>query len=103
MNSNIKNILKEKVKREKAYKMNVLRNVLKSVSQNNNIKNNVKIYTNFILDKKRGKDSNMSRKHKVCLLTGKRSSVLKGFSFSRYTIKKLILSNRLTNFKKNNW
>lgn len=103
MNSNIKNILKEKVKREKAYKKNVLWNVLKSISQNNNIKNNIKIYTNFILDKKGEKGSNMSRQHKVCLLTGKRSSVLKGFSFSRYTVKKLILSNRLTNFKKHNW
>jgi ribosomal protein S14 len=103
MNSNIKNILKEKVKREKAYKKNVLWNVLKSVSQNNNIKNNIKIYTNYILDKRGEKSSNMSRKHRVCFLTGKRSSVLKGFSFSRYTVKKLILSNRLTNFKKNNW
>ena len=53
MNSNIKNILKEKVKREKASKKNILWNVLKSISQNNNIKNNIKIYTNFILDKKK--------------------------------------------------
>jgi hypothetical protein len=29
--------------------------------------------------------------------------VLYKFNFSRYTIKKLILQNRLTNFKKNNW
>lgn len=55
MNSNIKNILKEKVKREKASKKNILWNVLKSISQNNNIKNNIKIYTNFILDKKKRK------------------------------------------------
>jgi ribosomal protein S14 len=103
MNSNIKNILKEKVKREKASKKNILWNVLKSISQNNNIKNNIKIYTNFILDKKKEKSFQISRKHRICLLTGKRSSVLKGFSFSRYTVKKLILSNKLTNFKKNNW
>jgi hypothetical protein len=29
--------------------------------------------------------------------------VVNGFSFSRYTIKKLLLTNKLTNVKKNNW
>ena len=103
MNSNIKNILKEKIIRIKTTKNNILKKILKSVSQNNNIKNKIKIYTNYIINKKQQNNTISTRKHKICLLTGKRAGILKGFSFSRYTVKRLILNNRMVNFKKNNW
>jgi len=102
MNSNIKNLLKEKIIRIKITKANIMQKILKSVSQNNNIKNKIKIYTNFINNKKQQNNTLSTRKHKICLITGKKSGVLKGFSFSRYMVKRLILNNRMTNFKKNN-
>jgi ribosomal protein S14 len=83
--------------------MDILLKVLKSVSQNNNVKNSIKIYSNYIIKKRTYKGCLISRKHRVCLYTGKRSSILKGFNFSRYVVKKLILENKLTNFKQHNW
>ena len=84
-------------------KTGLWRHSKKCNSQNNNITNNVKIYVNYIMAKTTTKNSIISKKHKVCLLTGKRSGVLKGFSFSRYKIKNLILNNKYTNIKKHNF
>lgn len=81
----------------------MLLKILKSVRQNNNINNNIKIYVGYILAKKALKNNLLSRKHKICLLTAKRSGILKGFNFSRYTLKKFILTNKLTNLKQNNF
>lgn len=103
MNKNIRNILREKIIRINLSKKEISKKIMKSISQNNNINNNIKIYLNYTLTKKTGGFYYLSRKHKICLFTGKRSSILKGFSFSRYIIKALILKNRSTNIKKNNW
>jgi len=103
MNKNIKNILREKILRISLSKRNIFINLTKSIKQNNNIKNKIKIYTNFIYDKRLKKNLIQTRKHKVCFYTGKRSGVLHNFTFSRHTIKKLILQNKLTNLKKHNW
>ena len=103
MKSQINHILKEKIIRIHLSKIDLLRKVLKSVSQNNNIKNFVKIYTNYLKSKKVKKNNTISKKHKICLYTGKRSGVLKGFSFSRHVVKNMILTNKLTNLKQNNW
>jgi hypothetical protein len=102
MNKNIKNILKEKLVFINLNKLEVFRSILKSINQNNNINNNIKIYSGFLLEKKLKKNFFLSKKHKICLLTGKRSSILKGYSFSRYMIKSLILKNKFTNLKKKN-
>ena len=95
MKSQINHILKEKVIRINLAEKDLLKKILKSVSQNNNIKNYLKIYINYITSKKRIKNNTISKKHKICLYTGKRSGVLKGFSFSRYTVKKMILANKI--------
>jgi len=85
------------------FKRNIIFKIIKSVSQNNNINNSMKIYTNFLKCKSLGKNNSLSKKHKVCLFTGKRSGILKGFNFSRYMVKNLILKNKFTNIKKNNF
>jgi len=103
MNKNIKNILEEKTLRMNLYKREIFQKILKSISQNNNINNNIKIYTNFLQKKSKKLNTISSRRHRICLVTGKYSGVLKGFSFSRYTLKRLILDNKLTNVKKHNW
>ena len=104
MNKNIKNILREKIIRINLAQKEIYKNTIKSIKQNNNIINYVKIYTNFLSNKKKYKKNTfLTRKHKICLYTGKRSGLLKGFSFSRYMIKSLILQNRCTNIKKNNF
>lgn len=103
MNKNIKNVLKEKIIRINLKKTECKNKIVKSIIQNNNITNNIKIYANYILDKNIKKNFFFSKKNKICLYTGKRGSILHNFNFSRYTIKKLILNNRLTNFKKHNW
>ena len=103
MKNSIKNILKEKMIRLKLTKTNLFLKILKSISQNNNITNNIKIYANLNLNRIGSKSNLSTRKHKICLFTGKRSGIVKSFSFSRYTVKKLILANRMTNVKKNNW
>ncbi len=103
MNKNIRNIIREKIIRINLSKKEIFKKILKSINQNNNIKNSIKIYTNFIINKENKKNFFLSKKHKICIYTGKRGGLLKGFSFSRYTIKKLILKNQLTNIKKNNW
>ena len=103
MKNSIKNILKEKIVRLNVTKVNLFIKILKSVGQNNNINNGIKIYTNVNLHKINNKSNLCTRKHKICLYTGKRGGVVNGFSFSRYTFKKLILSNKMTNIKKNNW
>lgn len=103
MNKNIRNIVKEKIIRINLSKKEILKKILKSVSQNNNIKNSVKIYSNYMLNKTKQKNFFLSKKHKICLSTGKRGGLVKSFNFSRYTIKQLILKNKLTNLKKNNW
>jgi ribosomal protein S14 len=103
MNKNIKNILFEKIVLINLSKGEIFKKILKSVQQNNNIQARIKLYSNFLIIKKLKKNYILSRSHKICILTGKRSGILKGFSFSRYTLKKLILQNKMTNFKKNNW
>lgn len=103
MKYNIKNILRERLICKKLVKKIILKKILKSVIQNNNIINNTKIYTNYILKKREKHHGILSRKNKICLYTGKRSGVLKGFNFSRDMLKKFILSNKLTNFKQHNW
>jgi ribosomal protein S14 len=102
MNKNIKNILKEKITRINISQKEIIKNTLRSISQNNNIGNFIKIYVRFLLNKNDRKSFFLTRKHKICLLTGKRSGILKGFSFSRYMIKSLILQNKCTNIKKSN-
>ena len=95
--------MREKIIRINLYKRDVFRKILKSISQNNNITNNIKIYTNYNKQKTIIKHSKQTKKHKICIYTGKRSGILKGFSFSRYIIKNLIIGNKYTNLKKNNW
>jgi len=102
MNKNIKNIMREKVLRINLYRKNIFYKILKSVSQNNNITNNIKIYANFTKVKHITQNTKQTKKHKICIYTGKRSGVLKSFSFSRYKVKDLILSNKYTNIKKHN-
>jgi ribosomal protein S14 len=99
----IKNILREKLTRKRLTEANSLLNIIRSIRQNNNVNNSVKIYANYILEKRAYKNCMVSRKHRICLYTGKRSGVLKGFNFSRYTVKGLILRNKLTNLKQHNW
>ncbi len=103
MNKNTRNIIREKIIRINLYKKEIFKKITKSINQNNNIKNNIKIYTNFILNKNLKKSFFLSRKHKICIYTGKRGGLLKSFNLSRYVIKTFILRNRLTNIKKNNW
>lgn len=100
MNKNIKNILREKMLKINTFGVEFSKKINRSIIQNNNVKNEIKIYSSFILRKDR---KFSSKQHKICILTGKKSSVLKGFCFSRYLIKGLILNNKLTNIKKNNW
>ena len=100
MDKNIQNILKEKIKKFKLKNTELCSKIEKSILQNNNIKNNIKLYSKHTIVKK---TIFLSRQHKVCIFTGKRSGVLKGFSFSRYKLKSLILNNWMTNLKKNNW
>ena len=103
MNKNIKNILKEKITTINILKKSIITKILKSINQNNNVNNSIKLYTNYTLTKTKGKNTNISKKHKICLITGKRGGVLKVFTFSRYKIKGLILENKFTNIKKNNF
>lgn len=103
MNKNIRNILNEKIIRINLSKREILYKILKSINQNNNIQNSIKIYNGFLINKINKNKSFLSRTHKICLSTGKRGGLFKNFSFSRYIIKDLILKNRFTNLKKNNW
>lgn len=103
MNKNIKNIIKEKLKRLRLSKNELFKNIKKSINQNNNISNNIKIYTNYNLEKNLNKYNTITKKKKICLYTGKRKTILKGFNFSRYIVKNLILKNQIINFKKKNW
>jgi ribosomal protein S14 len=102
MNKNINNILKEKILRMNLHKKEIFQKILKSISQNNNINNNIKVYAAFIQKKSKKLNTISSRRHRICLITGKYSGILKGFSFSRYTLKRFILDNKLTNVKKHN-
>ena len=102
MNKNIKNIIKEKIIGINLNKANLMKQIARSITQNNNIENKIKIYNNYLFSKNTKKRTFLTKKHKVCLLTGKRNGVLHNFTFSRYTIKKLILANKYTNLKKHN-
>lgn len=102
MNKNIKNIIKEKIKKIKLLNTEIFLKIKKSIIQNNNIHMKIKLYSKLQLIKKNKQNTYMSKQHKICIKTGKRSSLLKGFNFSRYKIKDLILKNQLTNTKKNN-
>ena len=84
-------------------KNNLLWQIKKSITQNNNIENKIKIYNNYLFSKTTRKGTFLTKKHKICLLTGKRAGIFHNFNFSRYTIKKLILANKYTNLKKHNW
>ena len=102
MNKNIKNILKEKLNIINLAQKEINRNIEKSISQNNNIKICIKKYINYVFSKNTKRGFFLTKKHKICIYTGKRSSILNGFSFSRYKIKNLILQNKFTNIKKHN-
>lgn len=102
MTKNVQNIIKEKIKKTNLLKTELLLNIKKSILQNNNIKTQIKLYA--ILQIIKGKKNTfMSKQHKICISSGSRSSILKNFSYSRYKIKNLIIENKLTNIKKNNW
>jgi len=103
MNKNIKNIIKEKIVNYNIEKREILWNVKKSIRQNNNINNNIKMYVKYDIDAVKKKNNKESKRHKICLLTGKRSGILKNFSFSRYMLKNFILNNKLVNYKIKNW
>jgi ribosomal protein S14 len=103
MDRNIKNILKEKITLINISKRELYIKIIKSISQNNNIVNATKMYAKYQLIKSTKRCFFVSRRHKICIFTGKRGGVLKGFSFSRYFLKRLILENRLTNLKRHNW
>lgn len=103
MDKNICNILKEKLIIANLEKKEFFRKILKSISQNNNISNKLKIYANYILMKKNKKNCLISRRHKICLFTGRRGGLFKNTNFSRIKFKNLILNNKYTNVKKNNW
>lgn len=103
MNINVKRILREKITLINLCQKNAALKLLKSINQNNNINNSIKIYVNYIMAKNVSRNAISSRKHKICLSTGKRSGILKNFSFSRYKVKNLILNNHYTNIKKNNF
>ena len=101
MNTNIKNILKEKLILKKLEKNEIFIKILKSIKQNNNIENGLKNYTNMYINKKNY--ASTCKRNKICFYTGKRKGFLGFLGFSRYTIKSLILQNRFCNLKKNNW
>lgn len=103
MNINVKRILREKITLINLCQKNTTLKLLKSINQNNNINNSIKIYVNYIMAKNISRNAILSKKHKICLSTGKRSGILKSFSFSRYKVKDLIINNRYTNIKKNNF
>ena len=103
MNRNIKNIIKEKIKKTNLLKTEIIYKIKKSIIQNNNIKTQLKLYTILQTIKKNKKYNFLSKQHKICILTGKRSCLVGGFNYSRYKIKNFILDNKLTNLKKNNW
>ena len=102
MNKNIKNILREKLIRINIQHLELTNLILKSIKQNNNIKNFLKIYSNFKYINTLSSNNSISKKHKICILTGKKSGLFKNFSFSRYIIKSLILRGKFTNLKKKN-
>ena len=89
MNKNIKNIINEKIKIQNSKKIEIQHNIKKSIIQNNNITNNTKIYSKLLIIKRSNKHIFLSRQHKVCISTGKRSGLVYGYSFSRYKIKLL--------------
>lgn len=99
----MRGIIGEKILRKNLTKVDVFKKILRSVSQNNNIVNGKKIYARYILKKKSFSGCILSRRHRVCLLTGKFGGVLKGFNFSRHQLKAFILENKLTNMKQHNW
>ena len=103
MNKNIKNILKEKLNVINLNQFEINKTIEKSINQNNNINISIKKYISYIFSKNTKRGFFETKKHKICIYTGKRSGILKGFSFSRYKTKNLILQNRFTNLKKNNW
>ena len=100
MHKNIRNIIKEKIKKTNLLKTELLLKLQKSILQNNNIKTQIKLYS--ILQFKKKKITYLSKQHKIWLSTGKRSILSNTFSFSRYKIKSLIIENKLTNIKKHN-
>jgi ribosomal protein S14 len=102
MDKNIRNIIKEKIKKSNLLKTEIFLKIKKSILQNNNIIMKLKLYSKLQIIKKNLKKTHMSKQHKICIKTGKRSSLLNGFSFSRYKIKGLIIENKLTNIKKHN-
>ena len=103
MNKNLKNIVREKIIRVHLKKRELVLQILKSIQQNNNINNNYKNYINLIYKKLNKKNSCVSKKNNICFYTGKRGGVLNFFGLSRYTIKNMILQNKMYNIKKNNW
>lgn len=103
MDKNVYNILKEKLILINLEKREFYRKILKSISQNNNVKGGIRVYANYVLIKKDKKSCFLSRKHKICLFTGRRGGLFKHSNFSRIKFKNLILNNKYTNFKKNNW
>ena len=102
MDKNICNIMKEKLKIINLKKKEFTRKIIKSISQNNNVFAVTKVYANFVFMKKNKKNCFLSRKHKICLYTGRRGGLFKDTNFSRIKLKNLILTNKFTNIKKNN-
>jgi len=102
MDKNICNIMKEKLTIINLKKKEFSKKIIKSISQNNNIFAVTKVYANFIFMKKNKKSCFLSRKHKICLYTGRRGGLFKDTNFSRIKFKNLILTNKFENIKKNN-
>ena len=103
MNKIIKDILKEILVINNIKNREVFTKILKGVKQNNNVQNNIKIYINHFCTKQNKRNFFTSKKHKICLYTGRRNGLFKDSNFSRIKIKNLIINNKFTNIKKHNW
>lgn len=102
MKQNIKDITLYKYSKTKELKKELKKKILKSIIQNNGVSQIYKVFAQYKLELL-NKNIRANKQKKICLVTGKKSSIYKCTNLSRHTVKKLNILGDITNLKLKSW
>ena len=100
MKHNIKDIVRYKYIKKKELKKELKKKILKSIIQNNNLSQIYKAFAHYKLELL-NKNTKFNRSKKICLLLGRKASIIRPFNLSRHQIKQFNILGRVPNLKIN--
>ena len=100
MNKEELNIIKIKIKLSYIKKQEIKTQIIKSIFKSKKITPTTRVYAHYLLNKR--KINKYKYKH-ICLKNKKKASVFNKLFLSKYSIKNLIIENKIQNLKLDTW